>query len=111
MDRTVTKDPGYPMMHVQMSDLKDTKRIAEDVRSADLMLIRGSETVGYIVSPAHYEALVAAATESDHRNTERFLALYAERHGGLARLDESYQMALRGEFASEDEVAKVFGAS
>ena len=109
MAHSVAKDPNFPMKHAQITDLKDTKRIAEEVQEADIMVIRNGETVGYFVNPSHYEALVEAAAEAGVRTTERFLENYKQRHGSLDRLDGSYVAAKRGEFAGADEVARVFG--
>lgn len=106
---SVAKDPNFPMKHAQITDLKDTKRIAEEVQDADIMIIRNGETVGYFVNPAHYEALVEAATEMDARMEERFFKNYEKRHGSLDRLDEAYAAAKRGEVASDEEVSRVFG--
>jgi hypothetical protein len=55
--------------------------------------------------------LIEAAAEVNVRTAERFLANYERRHGSLEPLDASYIAAQRGEFASADEVARVFGGS
>ncbi|MEB3327801.1 MAG: hypothetical protein VKQ33_01070 [Candidatus Sericytochromatia bacterium] len=109
MPHSVAKDPDFPLRHAQITDLKDTKRIAEEVKEADIVVIRNGETVGYFVNPEHYEALVEAAAEADARVTKRFLENYAKRHGGLERLEATMSDALRGDFASADDVDRVFG--
>lgn len=109
MGQSIAKDPNFPLKHAQITDLKDTKKIAEEVQEADLVIIRNGETVGYLVNPAHYEALIEAAAEAGAKATEIFLKNHAKRHGNLERLDESYAAAKRGYWASEDEIADVFG--
>lgn len=110
MPHSVAKDPAFPLRHAQITDLKDTKRMAEEVKEADIVVIRNGETVGYFVNPEHYEDLVEAAAEADARITKRFLGNYAKRHGGLERLEASFADAMRGEFASAYDVAQVFGS-
>lgn len=107
----VVKDPGFPMKHTQITDLKNkTKQVTDEVAEADVMVIRNGETVCYMVNPAHYEAMVAAVMEAGVKATETFLKNYQERNGSLTRLDASYNAAQRGEFASADQVAQVFGS-
>lgn len=107
---TVVKDPTFPMKHTQITELKNnTKKVTDEVTDADVMVIRNGETVCYMVNPVHYEAMVAAVMEAGVKATETFIKNYQERSGGLTRLDASYNAAQRGEFASADAVAKVFG--
>lgn len=111
MGYTVVKDPSFPMKHSQITELKNnTKKVTDEVAEADVMVIRNGETVCYMVNPAHYEAMVAAVMEAGVKATETFLANHEKRQGSLARLDSSYNAALRGEFASDDEVSRVFGS-
>lgn len=109
MGQSIAKDPNFPLKHAQITDLKDTKRIAEEVQGADIVIIRNGETVGYLVNPAHYEALIDAAGEAGVKATETFLQNYQKRHGDLKRLDASYAAGKRGEWATEGEVADTFG--
>ena len=109
MAHSIAKDPLFPMKHLQITELKNTKRVADEVQTADLMVIRNGETVGYFVNPQHYEALVDAASETEMRETEAFLRNYERRHGSLARLDAAFASSVQGEWASAEEEAKVFG--
>lgn len=109
MAQSIAKDPNFPLKHAQITDLKDTKKMADEVRTADIVIIRNGETVGYLVNPAHYEALVEAAGETGTKLTETFLKNYEKRQGNLSRLDESYAAGKRGEWASDADVSEVFG--
>ena len=108
MGQSIAKDPNYPLKHAQITELKDTRKIAEAVRDSDIVIIRNGDTVGYLVNPDHYEALVAAAQEAGQRATETFLANRARRLGTLESLDTSYAAARRGEWASDEDVNRAF---
>ena len=112
MDKIV-KDPDFPLQHADIGKLQkpnEITQIVKTVKDSDLLITDNGETVAYLVSPSHYEALVNhwyqtnAATVSD-----RFLQSYAETHGSLERLDRAYEAAERGEWASSNEVENVFG--
>ena len=109
MAQSIAKDPNFPLKHAQITDLKDTKKMADEVQAADIVIIRNGETVGYLVNPAHYEALVEAAGEAGSKLTETFLKNFEKRNGSLDRLDTSYGASKRGEWVSDDEVAEIFG--
>jgi hypothetical protein len=98
------------MRHAQITDLKNTKKLAEEAREADVLVSWNGETVFYVVNPLHYEALVSAALEAGSRTTEAFLASYERRRGSLAGLDAAHAASVRGEWASADEEAGVFGS-
>jgi PHD/YefM family antitoxin component YafN of YafNO toxin-antitoxin module len=109
MSQSIAKDPNFPLKHAQITELKDTRKMAEAVKTADIVIIRNGETVGYLVNPAHYEALVEAAGQAGAKLTEAFLTNYEQRHGGLERLDAAYAAAKHGDFADDDDVNEVFG--
>jgi PHD/YefM family antitoxin component YafN of YafNO toxin-antitoxin module len=109
MSQSIAKDPSFPLKHAQITDLKDTRKMAEAVKTADIVIIRNGETVGYLVNPAHYEALVEAVGQAGAKLTEAFLKNYEQRHGTLERLDAAYEAVKRGEFADDGEVDEVFG--
>jgi PHD/YefM family antitoxin component YafN of YafNO toxin-antitoxin module len=96
------------MKLAQITDLKNTSKVAETVRDADVVVTRNGETEFYMVNPHHFEALVEIAKEAGIRATETFMANYAKRRGDGA-LAGSYAAALRGEFASKAEEDEVFG--
>lgn len=109
--RSVAKDPHFPLRHTLITELKSNpKRVLDEVQQADLMVTRNGETLCYMVSPAHYEALVAASQWASQQHTEAFLAARSQRPGGLAALDASYAAAQAGQFVADDEVAEAFGA-
>lgn len=109
MAQSIAKDPNFPLKHAQITDLKDTKKMADEVQAADIVIIRNGETVGYLVNPAHYEALVEAAGEAGTKLTETFLKNFEKRKGSLDRLDASYAAGKRGEWAPEGDVSDTFG--
>lgn len=106
----IAKDPDFPLQHVQITELKNTTKMAEQVKESDILITRNGETVAYLVNPSHYEALVTHWNQT-HTLTlaERFLRGYEQTHGTLERLDEAYAAAEQSEWATEDEVAEVFG--
>lgn len=110
MTNAVIKDPNFPMEHAQISDLKsNAPKLLERLRRADLMITRNGETLGYVVSPEHFQFLVDAVIEAGASTTKTFMDRYTERHGSLDRLDGAWQASLNGEVASPDEEARVFG--
>jgi PHD/YefM family antitoxin component YafN of YafNO toxin-antitoxin module len=48
------------MRHAQVTELKNTARIADLAKDADVLITRNGETIAYLVNPEHYEALVSA---------------------------------------------------
>ncbi|HEY9900645.1 MAG TPA: hypothetical protein V6D00_15815 [Pantanalinema sp.] len=109
MGNTVVKNPDFPLRHAQITELKNTKKIAEEVEASDILIVRNGETVGYLVNPAHYEALIEAWKDAASKTTKAFLKAYEKRHGALDRLDSAYAASLQGEHASEEEVRAIFG--
>jgi prevent-host-death family protein len=110
VSNAVIKDPNFPMEHAQISDLKSkAPQLFERVRHADVMITRNGETLGYVVSPEHFQFLVDAVVEAGASATKTFLNNHAKRHGNLDRLDAAWQSAQRGEMASRDDEASVFG--
>ncbi len=109
MGNTVVKDPDFPMKHAQVTELKNTAKIAEMAKDADVLVTRNGETVAYLVNPDHYEALIANWLETRKAVTAAFLKSYSEQHGSLERLDEAIAASRRGEYATPEEEAKVFG--
>jgi len=109
MDKLV-KDRDFPLQHLPISQFKDANNIAQQVKESDILISDNGETVAYIVSPAHYQALVDSLHQTSTATiAERFLEGYAMTHGGLERLARAVEAAKRGEWASSDEVESVFG--
>jgi len=88
MGSNVIKDPNFPMQHVKITDLKNTVKIAEMVQESDLLIIRNGETVAYMLTPEHYEALIAMK-DACTRAMERFLVNYHRRHANLHQLAQA----------------------
>ena len=109
MGNKIVKDPTFPMKHVQVTDLKNTVRIAEMAKDADVLVTRNGETVAYLVSPEHYEALVDRDRQNRAAVTAAFLESYKAQHGSLDRLDEAVAASRRGSWATPEEEAEVFG--
>lgn len=63
MDKLV-KDRDFPLQHLSISQFKDANNIAQQVQESDILLSDNGETVAYIVSPAHYQALVDRLQET-----------------------------------------------
>lgn len=76
----IVKDPDFPLQHVQITELKNTTKMTEQVKESDILITRNGESVAYLVNPSHYEALVTHWNQT-HTLTlaERFL-----RHGSKA---------------------------
>lgn len=56
------------------------------VQQSDLLITRNGETVAYMLTPEHYEALIARAQGTCARATETFLKNYQQRQGNIHRL-------------------------
>ncbi len=63
MNNRVIKDPTFPMRHAQVTELKNTAKIAELAKDADVLITRNGETIAYLVNPEHYEVLISAWNE------------------------------------------------
>lgn len=63
MNNSVIKDPAFPMRHAQVTELKNTAKIADLAKDADVLITRNGETIAYLVNPGHYEALISAWNE------------------------------------------------
>ncbi|MEA5469931.1 hypothetical protein VB714_13720, partial [Spirulina sp. 06S082] len=61
------------MKHAQVTDLKNTARVAEMVEDADVLVTRNGQTVAYLVNPDHYERLVNNWYETRQAVTSGFL--------------------------------------
>lgn len=55
MGNTVVKDPDFPMKPAQVTELKNTAKIAEMAKGADVLVTRNGETVAYLINPDHYK--------------------------------------------------------
>ncbi len=86
MASNVIKDPNFPMQHVKITDLKNTAKITEMVKESDLLIIRNGETVAYMLTPEHYEALIANTREACIGAIETFLVNYHRSQANLHRL-------------------------
>ncbi|MBE9125453.1 MULTISPECIES: hypothetical protein [unclassified Coleofasciculus] len=109
MSNIIVKDPDFPLRHAQVTELKNTAKIAEMARNADVLVTRNGETVAYLVNPNHYEALIKNWLETKQAITPAFLKTYEQQHGSLERLEEAIATSHRGEFATPEEEAEVFG--
>lgn len=110
MTNLVTKDPNFPLEHVQVTELKSKgSQLFEKAQKADLVITRQGETLGYVVNPAHYQFFIDMVTEAGERATKVFLETYAKRHGGLTRLDAAVAQARRGDFITPEQEAELFG--
>jgi PHD/YefM family antitoxin component YafN of YafNO toxin-antitoxin module len=109
MSNTVIKDPDFPMRHAQVTELKNTAKIAEMAKDADILVTRNGETVAYLVNPNHYETLIKNWLEIRKAVTDTFLKSYEQQHGSLERLDEAISASRRGEFATQEAEVEVFG--
>ncbi|MGK7903807.1 MAG: hypothetical protein AB4352_20865 [Hormoscilla sp.] len=89
MASNVVKDPNFPMQHVKITDLKNTAKITEMVKESDLLIIRNGETVAYMLTPEHYEALIANTREACISAMETFLVNYHRSQANLHRLAEA----------------------
>jgi hypothetical protein len=106
----VVKDPNFPLEHVQITDFKSkAPQFFARAHQSDLLVTRGGETLGYVVSPEHYQFFVELVIAAGEQATTLFLDSVAQRHGGLGRLDSAVERARRGEIASAEQEAAVFG--
>ena len=108
MNNSVIKDPTFPMRHAQVTELKNTAKIADLAKDADVLITRNGETIAYLVNPEHYEVLISAWNELRVKVSQIVLSSYEQQHGGLQRLDEAIVAAQRGEWATPEEEAEVF---
>lgn len=108
MNNRVIKDPTFPMRHAQVTELKNTTKIAELAKDADVLITRNGETIAYLVNPEHYEALVSAWNELRIKTSQAVLSSYEQQHGSLQRLDEAIAASQRREWATPEEEAEVF---
>lgn len=108
MNNSVIKDPTFPMRHAQVTELKNTAKIADLAKDADVLITRNGETIAYLVSPEHYEAMISAWNELRIKVSQTLISSYEEQHGGLQRLDAAIAAAQQGEWATPEEEAEVF---
>lgn len=85
------------MRHAQVTELKNTAKVADLAKDADVLITRNGETIAYLVNPEHYEALIAAWNELRIKVSQTVLSSYEQQHRGLKRLDEAIAAAQRGE--------------
>jgi len=107
-NNSVIKDPMFPMRHTQVTELKNTAKIAELAKDADVLITRNGETIAYLVNPEHYEAMISAWNELRVKVSQTVLSSYEQQHGGLQRLDTAITAAQQGEWATPEEEAEVF---
>jgi PHD/YefM family antitoxin component YafN of YafNO toxin-antitoxin module len=109
MNNSVIKDPTFPMRHAQVTELKNTAKIADLAKDADVLITRNGETIAYLVNPEHYEALISAWNELRVKVSQTLISSYEQQHGDLQRLDAAIAAAQRGEWATPEEEAEVLG--
>ena len=107
MNNSAIKDPTFPMRHAQVTELKNTAKIADLAKDADVLITRNGETIAYLVNPEHYEALILAWNELRIKVSQTVLSSYEQQHG-MQRLDEAIAAVQRGEWATPEEEAEVF---
>jgi PHD/YefM family antitoxin component YafN of YafNO toxin-antitoxin module len=108
MNNSVAKDPIFPMRHAQVTELKNTAKIGELVKDADVLITRNGETIAYLVNPEHYEAMISVWNEFCIKVSQTVLSSYEQQHGSLQRLDQAIASVHRGEWATPEEEAEVF---
>ncbi|MGB3515827.1 MAG: hypothetical protein WBA43_05180 [Elainellaceae cyanobacterium] len=59
MNNSVLKDLMFPMSHTQVTELKNTAKIADLAKDTDVLITRNSETIAYLINPERYEAMIA----------------------------------------------------
>ena len=96
------------MRHAQVTELKNTAKVADLAKDADVLITRNGETIAYLVNPEHYEALISAWNELRIKVSQTALSSYEQQHGSLQRLDEAIAAAQQGEWATPEEEAEVF---
>ena len=96
------------MRHVQVTELKNTAKIADLAKDADVLITRNGETIAYLVNPEHYEAMISAWNTLRVKISQTVLSSYEQQYGGLQRLNEAIATAQQGEWATPEEEAKVF---
>jgi len=90
-----------------LTKLKNTAKIADLARDADVLITRNGETIAYLVNPEHYEAMISAWNELRTKVSQTVLSSYKQQHGGLQQLDGVIAATQRGEWATPEE-AEVF---
>ena len=100
MGNNICKDPNFPMQHLRITELKNTTKIIEMVQQSDLLITRNGETVAYLLTPEHYEALIARAQGTCASATETFLKNYQRRQGNIHRLAEEVTTSMQGKRAT-----------
>ncbi|MEH2185591.1 MAG: type II toxin-antitoxin system Phd/YefM family antitoxin [Nostoc sp.] len=83
MNNSVIKDPTFPMRHAQVTELKNTAKIADLARDADVLITRNGETIAYLVSPEHYEAMISTWNELRVKVSQTLISSYEQQDGGL----------------------------
>ena len=96
------------MRHAQVTELKNTAKIADLAKDADVLITRNGETIAYLVNPEHYEAMISAWNELRIKVSQTLISSYEQQHRGLQRLDAAIAVAQRGEWATPEEEAEVF---
>jgi len=51
------------MRHAQVTELKNTAKIADFAQDADVLITRNGETISYLINPERYKALISAWNE------------------------------------------------
>ncbi|HEY9624961.1 MAG TPA: hypothetical protein V6C78_31830 [Crinalium sp.] len=54
MNNSVIKDPTFPMCHAQVTELKNTAKIAELAKDVDVLITWNGEAIAYLVNPERY---------------------------------------------------------
>lgn len=81
------------MRHAQVTELKNTAKIADLARDADVLIARNGETIAYLVNPEHYEAMISAWSELRVKVSQTVLSSHEQQPGGLQRLDAAIAAA------------------
>lgn len=63
MNNSVIKDPTFPMRLTQVTELKNTAKIADLAKDTDVLIARNGETIAYLINPERYEAMIAVWNE------------------------------------------------
>jgi PHD/YefM family antitoxin component YafN of YafNO toxin-antitoxin module len=108
MNNSVIKDSTFPMRHAQVTELKNTAKIADLAKDADVLITRNGKTIAYLVNPEHYEAMISAWNALRIKVSQTVLSSYEQHHGGGQRLDAAIAAAQQGEWATPEEEAEVF---
>ena len=85
MNNSVIKDPTFLMRHAQVTELKNTAKIADLAKDADILITRNGETIAYLVNPERYEAMISAWNELGIKVSQTVLSSYEQENGQLLK--------------------------